>query len=113
MMGERAAGDDRAERRAQAFCRRQNLGAGAIELSRAGEINGGPHGAGPVGTPVDFTCSGQFNCPCAKVLPAAKRLCAPLGAIVSGGPFPHHVRSLTNCSMASICRSTASLAGPP
>ena len=49
MMGERAAGDDRAERRAQAFCRRQNLGAGAIELSRAGEINGGPHGAGPVG----------------------------------------------------------------
>ncbi len=35
MMGERAAGDDRAERRAQAFCRRQNLGAGAIELSRA------------------------------------------------------------------------------
>ena len=27
--------------------------------------------------------------------------------------FSHHVRSLTNCSMASICRSTASLAGPP
>ena len=34
---------------AQAFCLRQTLGAGAIELSRAGEINGGPHGAGPVG----------------------------------------------------------------
>lgn len=46
MMGERAAGDDRAERRAQAFCRRQNLGAGGIHFRRAYQIPKGGAASG-------------------------------------------------------------------
>ena len=48
-MDKRAGVDARAEWRVQAFCHRQNLGAGGIHFRRACERNRGPHGACPVG----------------------------------------------------------------
>ena len=41
-MDKRADVDARAEWRVQAFCRRQNLGAGRIHSARANEITGSP-----------------------------------------------------------------------
>ncbi len=34
-----------------------------------------------VGAPSYFICSGEMNSPCAKILPSAKYLYAPLGAM--------------------------------
>ena len=48
-MDKRADVDARAEWRVQAFCRRQNLGAGGIHFRRAYKKIWGPRRAGPVG----------------------------------------------------------------
>ena len=46
-----------------------------------------PRGIGRAGDPVgDFTCSGEVNSPCAKVLPGAKRLCGVGAAPLCGAP---------------------------
>ena len=39
-----------------------------------------------VGAPSNFSCSGEMNSPYAKILPSAKYLYAPLGAVC---PPPH------------------------
>ena len=47
-----------------------------------------------MGTLFDFTCSGHVNCPCAKVLPPAKRLYAPDGAPRFAGPLRRQPRTI-------------------
>ena len=59
-----------------------------------GSDHGGfaPHGASSMGTPSDFICSGQLNCPCAngRVYPAIfrafRRAPSPMGP--PGAAFP-------------------------